>query len=107
MVSFWLVAGLALIGLFGKRLWRAPPALWVIPVLFLLSSVPVLGMSRIRAPIDPFLVFAAGLGVLALADRFLGAHNRLARSRGEPAEPTAALVPSVSAEVLAPAEPLA
>ncbi len=62
---------LALVGgvtLFGRR--RAtvpvPTFVWLVPVLMLLAVVPVLGAPRYRAPVDPFLVMVAAVGVVGM-----------------------------------------
>ena len=64
MISFWIVAALAVVGLACRRAWR-PAALWLSPVLLWLISAPFLGTSRIRAPIDVFLILAAATAAAA------------------------------------------
>jgi 4-amino-4-deoxy-L-arabinose transferase-like glycosyltransferase len=57
-----LVAPLVLIGIVAA--WRrgGPAWLWLVPVLLLLSATIVVGETRFRAPIDPYLVLLAALG---------------------------------------------
>ncbi len=71
-VSFWIVALLAVAGSLTTRARQAPLALWLIPVMFVLVTVPTLGTSRYRAPIEPFIVLLATLSLLHLLDRGRG-----------------------------------
>jgi 4-amino-4-deoxy-L-arabinose transferase-like glycosyltransferase len=60
ILCFWIVAGLALFGAFTRRARRAPPYVWLVPVLMFLSVVfLVVETPRYRTPIDPFLVLLA------------------------------------------------
>ena len=52
---------------------RGPLFLWLVPVLMLVGVVLVLGTPRYRAPLDPFIVVLAALGVVTLAARRRGA----------------------------------
>ncbi|MGI8663125.1 MAG: ArnT family glycosyltransferase [Acidimicrobiales bacterium] len=67
--SYFVVALLAVAGAFSKRARQAPLAVWLTPVLFVLVTIPTLGTSRYRAPIEPFLVLLAAIPILALLDR--------------------------------------
>jgi 4-amino-4-deoxy-L-arabinose transferase-like glycosyltransferase len=67
MLSFWLLAVLAAGGLLTRRARTAPLGLWLAPVALWAITAPVLGGSRLRAPIDLFLVLAAAVAVDALA----------------------------------------
>ena len=67
MIAFWLLAVLAVGGLLSRRAWK-PAALWASPVLLWLISAPFLGTSRIRAPIDVFLIMAAAVGLAAWSE---------------------------------------
>jgi 4-amino-4-deoxy-L-arabinose transferase-like glycosyltransferase len=87
-----LAAPLALIGVVAAWRRRGPGWLWLVPVLLLLSATVVVGETRFRAPIDPFLVLLTALGadaVLTWIRRPGGARNRLpspasASDRGRP-----------------------
>ena len=78
--AFWVLLALVVVGAVGKAARRAPPALWGCPLVIFLSAMLLLGLTRYRSPIDPFLVPLAALGLLALARpaRVLGV--RLARA---------------------------
>jgi 4-amino-4-deoxy-L-arabinose transferase-like glycosyltransferase len=65
IVAFAVVALLALAGALTPAARRAPPALWLVPLL-LGTVVLVVSGNRLRAPIEPFLIMLAGL---ALASR--------------------------------------
>jgi hypothetical protein len=69
MLAFWAAAALAVVGLLTRAGRRAPAGLWATPVLFWAVTVPFLGTPRLRAPIDPFVVLAAAVGIVALVDR--------------------------------------
>jgi hypothetical protein len=71
--GYWVVAALALAGAATRAARRAPRALWLAPLLLTGSTVVVLGESRLRALIDPFLVLLAALAIAAVADRVLRA----------------------------------
>jgi 4-amino-4-deoxy-L-arabinose transferase-like glycosyltransferase len=68
----WLVlmAPFVLIGIVAA--WRrgGPAWLWLAPVLLLLSAAVVVGETRFRAPVDPFLVLLAALGADAVLTWF-------------------------------------
>jgi 4-amino-4-deoxy-L-arabinose transferase-like glycosyltransferase len=67
--AFWLAAAAVLAGAFTLAARRAPPALWLAPLLLVLSSVFINGQARYRIPADPFLLMLAALAALAVADR--------------------------------------
>jgi 4-amino-4-deoxy-L-arabinose transferase-like glycosyltransferase len=67
--GFLVLALLAVPGLLTRAARRAPLFLWAIPVLLWLSVALVQGESRFRAPIDPFIVLLAALGVAAVWER--------------------------------------
>jgi dolichyl-phosphate-mannose-protein mannosyltransferase len=62
-----ILAALALLALARRagreRLRRAPAWLWLVPLLLLASTVPLLGKPRYRAAVDPFVVLVAGVAV--------------------------------------------
>jgi 4-amino-4-deoxy-L-arabinose transferase-like glycosyltransferase len=70
--SVYVALLLALVGAatqFGVlRAKRAPPFVWWFPLLMVAPAIVIWGLSRYRAPVDPFLVMLAALGVVALAD---------------------------------------
>lgn len=66
--AFWVVALLALAGLFTRRVRRAPGWLWAVPILLGLSVILVNAETpRFRAPIDPFVIMLAACAVASLA----------------------------------------
>ena len=79
VIGFYAIAILAMIGWRTRARRRAPLALWLTPALFGLV-VFVIGYARIRAPIDPFLILLAALGVEAIV-RIAGV-----RSHKDPSE---------------------
>ena len=65
-VGFLVFLALALAGAFTAAARAAPRWLWLMPVLMLLSVMFVVGETRFRAPVDPFVVLLAALAVSAL-----------------------------------------
>ncbi|MHB1855673.1 MAG: hypothetical protein ACYCS2_11530, partial [Acidimicrobiales bacterium] len=78
-VGLAVVAGLILIGALSylrRRAWPSRPGawpsrpgtwpVWLAPFLVAAVTIPVLGESRLRVGIDPFLILAAGPGVWAI-----------------------------------------
>ena len=73
--GFWLLALLCIAALVNRVLpdrassWRAAPAaLWGIPLIVYLTTVPWLGVMRYRVPADPFLILPASLVLIAAWD---------------------------------------
>ena len=68
--GFWLVALLAVAGLFTRR-WRAVPLwVWLTPALFYLSAALIaVNFSRFRGPLEPFIVLLAAFAVVAVVER--------------------------------------
>jgi 4-amino-4-deoxy-L-arabinose transferase-like glycosyltransferase len=64
--AFWVLLALALLGAIRGAARRAPLALWACPLVVVLTTVPLLGLTRYRAPIDPFLLPLAAAALLAL-----------------------------------------
>ncbi len=65
VVSFWVVALLALAGSLTATARRAPRWLWAIPALLALSVVLVnVETPRFREPVDPFLILLAACAVV-------------------------------------------
>jgi 4-amino-4-deoxy-L-arabinose transferase-like glycosyltransferase len=67
--AFWVVLALAIAGAFTVAARRAPRALWGCPIVVLLTTVVLLGLTRYRSPADPFLVLLAALGLISLTAR--------------------------------------
>lgn len=67
VVSFWIVAVLALLGTLSAYARRAPWWMWLVPVLMTLATVFVRAETpRFREPIEPFLIMLAGCAVASL-----------------------------------------
>jgi 4-amino-4-deoxy-L-arabinose transferase-like glycosyltransferase len=88
VLSFWLLALLALAGAFTAHARRAPRWLWVVPLLFALSVVFVnADTPRFRAPVDPFVIMLAGCAIATAGARVAPAlvGRRATRSYASPA----------------------
>jgi len=85
--AFWVVAALAVAGLFTRRARRAPDWLWAVPILLALSVILVNAETpRFRAPIDPYLIMLAACAAASLAARLLRQPRlRRAQPRAHPA----------------------
>jgi 4-amino-4-deoxy-L-arabinose transferase-like glycosyltransferase len=68
LAAFYPFLLLALVGAFTTAARRTPRTVWLIPVVFL-PVVLTDGLTRLRAPMDPFVVMLAALAVVALAER--------------------------------------
>jgi hypothetical protein len=68
-LSYCAVGLLAVGGAFTRRARSAPLPIWLTPALFAVVTVPTLGTTRYRAPLEPFLVLLASLAATALLDR--------------------------------------
>jgi 4-amino-4-deoxy-L-arabinose transferase-like glycosyltransferase len=64
--GFWLLGALALAGALTPAARRAPRWLWACPALILLSTLLFEGLTRYRAPADPFFVLLAALALVAV-----------------------------------------
>ncbi len=88
VAAFWIVALLALVGVFTKLARAAPRWLWITPMLLFLSVVFINGETpRFRAPIDPFLIMLAGCALATGWERVRGrsrAGAQLERQSGVP-----------------------
>jgi 4-amino-4-deoxy-L-arabinose transferase-like glycosyltransferase len=62
LAAFWPVALLAILGLVTGGAKRVPRWLWGVPAALLLTIFFV-GYARLRAPVDPFIVMLAALGL--------------------------------------------
>ena len=84
--SFYVLGLLAIAGLFTRALRRAPWWLWLMPVLWWLTIVPInVETPRFREPLDPFLVLLAACAVSAAVAR-LRLRGAPVRRRGRPTE---------------------
>jgi hypothetical protein len=70
--AFWALAVLAVVGIAIGGARRAPWALWAVPLLIVLSTLPFAGLTRYRAPADPFFIMLAALALLAAWRRTRG-----------------------------------
>jgi 4-amino-4-deoxy-L-arabinose transferase-like glycosyltransferase len=68
-VGFFAYLALAVAGAFTAAARSAPRWLWLIPALMLLSVIFIVGETRLRAPIDPFVVLLAALALTAWRPR--------------------------------------
>jgi len=68
-VGFLAYLALAVVGAFTAAARSAPRWLWLVPALMLLSVIFVVGETRLRAPIDPFVVLLAALALTAWRPR--------------------------------------
>ena len=87
VVSFWILCGLALVGLATRRGRSAPSWVWIIPLLLALSVVLVnVETPRFREPVDPFLILLAAAGLSAAVERVMGLLRRapVGREAGDP-----------------------
>ena len=73
--AFWLLAAVAVCGAFTRAARRPPVWFWVLPTLMALSSILFLGVTRYRAPADPFVVMLAALALLSARDRLSAARH--------------------------------
>jgi 4-amino-4-deoxy-L-arabinose transferase-like glycosyltransferase len=68
VICFWVLCGLALLGLVAPAGLRAPGWLWGIPVAMWLVTVPVNAQTpSFRSAIDPFLILLGARGIARLA----------------------------------------
>lgn len=67
--GFWLLALLAIAGAMTRAARMPPVTWWACPLALALPSAFFLGLTRYRAPADPYLVMLAALGLLALTRR--------------------------------------
>jgi hypothetical protein len=64
MIAFWILAGLAIVGILTAAARRAPPWLWSLPILYALTIVFVnVETPRFREPIDAFVMLLAACAV--------------------------------------------
>jgi 4-amino-4-deoxy-L-arabinose transferase-like glycosyltransferase len=61
--AFWLLGVLAVLGATTAAARRVPLALWGVPAAIMLSALPFITTTRLRAPADPFLILLAALAI--------------------------------------------
>lgn len=83
VVSFYVVAALAIFGAFTANARRVPFAVWLFPILVFFTLVPVTANLRYRSVLEPFFVMLASLTVVRVIDRVIKRNSALAK-----AEPT-------------------
>jgi len=70
VVSFWIVAALAIVGAFTRTAKRVPRSLWLVPLILWASVAPITtGTPRFRSAIDPFVILLAAFAIHAIAGR--------------------------------------
>jgi 4-amino-4-deoxy-L-arabinose transferase-like glycosyltransferase len=86
--AFWALIPLFIAGAFFTDARAAPRSFWGVPLTLYLSGVLVLGLTRGRSPLDPFLLMLAAIALdgiyeairarAAIRSRKSGAHRRSA-----------------------------
>jgi hypothetical protein len=86
--AFWALIPLCVAGAFLRDGGAVPRSFWGIPLALYLSGVLVLGLTRGRSPLDPFLLMLAAISLdriyeairarTAMRSRKSGAHSRSA-----------------------------
>jgi 4-amino-4-deoxy-L-arabinose transferase-like glycosyltransferase len=80
VVVFWVVAALAIIGLFTRGVRAVPRVVWLVPLFLYLSVAPVTtGTPRFRAALDPFVILVAAAAIASVAE--VVRERRVARRR--------------------------
>lgn len=74
--GFYAIGLLALAGLFSPPVRRVPAFVWLVPAVFATSAL-VGGLTRYRAPIDPFIVMLAGAALATAYARLSGRRRGL------------------------------
>jgi 4-amino-4-deoxy-L-arabinose transferase-like glycosyltransferase len=90
-VAFWsfvVIALFAVAGVCTRAARSAPWSFWLAPFLLIAGTVFLLGESRLRATIDPFVLCLTALGVVALLER-ISARRAGPRLVAAPASATA------------------
>ena len=62
-IGFLIVLPLAVAGAFTREARRAPLWFWLLPALMFVSVIFVVGETRLRAPVDAFVVLLAAIAV--------------------------------------------
>lgn len=66
---FWALVPLCIVGALCRSARSAPKAFWGVPLTLYLTGVLVLGLTRGRTPMDPFLLMLAALGAVQIWKR--------------------------------------
>lgn len=69
VLSFYAMGILAVAGLVVRPRRAVPTGVWLAPALFVLATVPTLGTTRYRAPIEPYLVVLGAAAVVWVIDQ--------------------------------------
>ena len=91
VLAFWAVAVLAVLGSLTLHAQRAPRWLWLVPILFFVSTVWVRAEApRFRLAIDPFVVMLAACALVSWVPRLraLGAVDGRGPNHTRPQRPT-------------------
>ena len=78
---FWVVLGLAIVGLATGAARGVPRWFWLVPALMFLSAVLVISGVRFRMPVEPFVVMVAGVAVARMTTPLRAARGRPPRAR--------------------------
>ncbi|MEY2565775.1 MAG: hypothetical protein QOE35_304 [Actinomycetota bacterium] len=73
LAGYALGAVLAVIGVAVGALRGTPRAFWLTALLFVAVTIPTLGTSRYRAPVEPFILLLAAFTITHLINRRAGA----------------------------------
>lgn len=64
--AFWALLPLCIAGALCTEARAAPPAFWGVPLTLYLTGVLVLGLTRGRSPLDPFLLMLAAIALVRI-----------------------------------------
>ncbi len=83
--TFWVVGLLAVVGLcLRTHRSRIPRSIWLVPILIWLSVIPANGGTpRFRAPLDPWIILLAAVGLQAAGSRLLAMRSGRTPRAGE------------------------
>ena len=98
LIAFWLLALLALYGAFTRLARSVPGFVWVIAPLMFASAAFVLGTSRYRMALEPFVVLLATAGLVTAFRRARATATTAIRSPkfGLTARPAIPVLPSIA-----------
>jgi hypothetical protein len=66
---FWALLALCIAGALSRPARSVPKAFWAVPLTLYVTGVLVLGLTRGRAPVDPFLLMLAALAAVQVWKR--------------------------------------
>jgi 4-amino-4-deoxy-L-arabinose transferase-like glycosyltransferase len=81
--AFWALIPLFIVGAFLRAARAAPPSFWGVPLTLYLSGVLVLGLTRGRSPLDPFLLMLAALALDAIYETIRARTAMRSRKSGD------------------------